>query len=90
MPARGGHARDGAGDQVDYVTLSDEARSRYKGSPPKVVERAADLRRHFRATDGRRNGLSGIAAALTERGIPTARGGSSGPRFRRRVLARLP
>jgi hypothetical protein len=43
------------------------------------------------ATGGRHNDLTGIAAALEERGVPTARG--AGPWYHaqvRRLLARMP
>ncbi len=77
----------------DYVTLSDEARALgTEARQRKAMERAADLAPVI--SELRKSGvtsLSGIAAALTERGIPTARGGSSWTAVQvGRVLARLP
>ena len=77
----------------DYVTLSDEARAQgTEARQRKAVERAADLAPVI--SELRTSGvtsLSGIAAALTERGIPTASGGSSWTAVQvRRLLARMP
>ena len=77
----------------DYVTLSDEARALgTEARQRKAMERAADLAPII--SELRKSGvtsLSGIAAALTGRGIPTARGGSSWTAVQvRRVLARMP
>ena len=77
----------------DYVTLSDEARALgTEARQRKAVERAADLAPII--SEVRKSGvtsLSGIAAALTERDIPTARGGSFWSAVQvGRVLARLP
>ena len=77
----------------DYVTLSDEVRAlNTKTRHRKAVERAADLAPVIsELRTGVVTSLSGIAATLTERGIPTARGGSSwNPVQVRRLLARLP
>ena len=77
----------------DYVTLSNEARALgTETRQRKAVERAADLAPII--SELRMSGvtsLSSIAAALTRRGIPTARGGSSWTAVQvRRVLARMP
>ena len=76
----------------DYVTLSDEARAPgAEASQRKAGSVAADLAPVI--SELRKSGvtsLSGIAAALSERGIPTARGGSSWTAAQvGRVLARL-
>ena len=83
-----------SGATVVDMTLSDEARARsaQRLATGRLVERAADLAPII--SELRTSGvtsLSGIASALTERGIPTARDGSSWTAVQvGRVLARLP
>ena len=81
-----------SGATVVDMTLSDEARALgTEARQRKAVERAADLAPII--SELRTSGvtsLSGIAAVLTERGIPTARGGSSWTAVQvRRVLAQI-
>lgn len=76
----------------EYVTLSDQARALgTEARQRQAAGRAADLAPVI--ADLKANGtksLSGIAAALTERGIPTARGGAKWTAVQvSRVLARL-
>lgn len=77
----------------DYVTISDEARALgTEARRRKAVERANDLSPVI--SELQVNGvtsLNRIAAALTERGIPTARGGTEWRAVQvSRVIAKMP